>query len=46
VAAARDADVLVMARSGLEAGPKSIGHPARFVVDHAPCEVLLVWPRR
>ncbi len=23
-------------------GPKSIGHIARFVVDHAPCPVLLV----
>lgn len=23
-------------------GPKSIGHTARFVVDHAPCPVLLV----
>jgi nucleotide-binding universal stress UspA family protein len=25
-------------------GPKSIGHVARFVVDHAPCPVLLVRP--
>ena len=23
-------------------GPKSVGHVARFVVDHAPCPVLLV----
>ena len=23
-------------------GPKSLGHVARFVVDHAPCPVLLV----
>lgn len=23
-------------------GPPSIGHTARFVVDHAPCDVLLV----
>ena len=23
-------------------GPKSLGHIARFVVDHAPCPVLLV----
>jgi nucleotide-binding universal stress UspA family protein len=23
-------------------GPKSIGHVARFVVDHAPCPVLLL----
>src|SRR5712675_257317 len=25
-------------------GPKSVGHVARFVVDHAPCPVLLVRP--
>jgi nucleotide-binding universal stress UspA family protein len=25
-------------------GPKSIGHVARFVLDHAPCPVLLVRP--
>jgi nucleotide-binding universal stress UspA family protein len=25
-------------------GPKSVGHIARFVVDHAPCPVLLVRP--
>lgn len=25
-------------------GPKSLGKPARFVVDHAACPVLLVWP--
>ena len=23
-------------------GPKSVGHVARFVIDHAPCPVLLV----
>lgn len=23
-------------------GPKSVGHVARFVLDHAPCPVLLV----
>jgi nucleotide-binding universal stress UspA family protein len=23
-------------------GPKSVGHTARFVVDHAPCPVLLI----
>ena len=27
-------------------GPKSIGHVARFVLDHAPCPVLLVRQRR
>jgi nucleotide-binding universal stress UspA family protein len=25
-------------------GPRSLGHVARFVVDHAPCPVLLVRP--
>src|SRR3984893_4255572 len=25
-------------------GPKSVGHVGRFVVDHAPCPVLLVRP--
>jgi nucleotide-binding universal stress UspA family protein len=44
LAAARDADLLVMSRSALEPGPRSIGHPARFVLDHAPCQILLVWP--
>jgi hypothetical protein len=34
---ARDGD-----RSRL--GPHSLGHATRFVVDHAPCSVLLVWP--
>jgi nucleotide-binding universal stress UspA family protein len=39
------ADLLVLARDGeprLE--PKSLGPRTRFVLDHAPCEVLLVWP--
>jgi len=25
-------------------GPKSLGKTTRFVVDHAACPVLLVWP--
>jgi nucleotide-binding universal stress UspA family protein len=25
-------------------GPRSLGPTARYVVDHAPCAVLLVWP--
>jgi nucleotide-binding universal stress UspA family protein len=25
-----------------KSGPPSVGHTARFVVDHAPCDVLLV----
>jgi nucleotide-binding universal stress UspA family protein len=44
VAAAGGADVLVVARATLDPGPRSLGHGARFVVDHAPCRVLLVWP--
>jgi hypothetical protein len=42
--AARDADLLIVARSSRHIGPKSIRHPQRFVVDHAPCPLLLVWP--
>ncbi len=30
---------------GPSIGPKSVGHTARFVVDHAPCPVLLVRKR-
>jgi nucleotide-binding universal stress UspA family protein len=46
VAAADGADLLILARDGDRArlGPKSLGPAARFVVDHAPCPVLLVWP--
>ncbi len=44
VQAARGADLLILARQGAEAGPRSLGKPARFVVDHAACPVLLVWP--
>lgn len=44
--AAVDADVVVLyprppARQG-PPGPHSLGHAARFIVDHAPCAVLLV----
>ncbi len=42
--AARDASLLILAREGGAAGPKSLGRAARFVVDHATCPVLLVWP--
>jgi nucleotide-binding universal stress UspA family protein len=41
---ARGADLLILARLGAEAGPRSLGKAARFVVDHAACPVLLVWP--
>lgn len=46
VTAAQDTDVLVVARDGDRSrlGPRSLGREARFVVDHAPCTVLLVWP--
>ena len=46
IGAAGGADLLVMARDGDRSrlGPKSIGPHARFVIDHAPCQVLLVWP--
>lgn len=41
-----DFDLLVLARDGKpQREPKSIGHDARFVVDHAGCAVLLVWPQ-
>ena len=41
-----DADLLVLARDGdlRRLGPHSLGSAARFVVDHAPCATLLVWP--
>jgi Na+/H+ antiporter NhaD/arsenite permease-like protein len=39
VVPARDGD-----RSRL--GPHSLGPATRFVVDHAPCAVLLTWPAR
>ena len=40
-----DADLLILARDGeLRLGPKSLGPRSRFVLDHAPCQVLLVWP--
>jgi len=40
--------VLVCSRAADQAehdiGPKSVGHVARFVLDHAPCPVLLLRP--
>lgn len=42
-----DADLLVLARDGEERlGPKSFGRETRFVTDHAPCAVMVVWPGR
>ena len=45
-AVAHDVDLLVAARDGDRSrlGPHSLGPATRFVVDHAPCAVLLVWP--
>ena len=46
VAACANVDLLVLARDGDRSrlGPRSLGHHTRFVVDHAPCQILLVWP--
>jgi nucleotide-binding universal stress UspA family protein len=46
VAAADGASLLIVARDGDRSrlGPKSLGKEVRFVVDHAPCPVLLIWP--
>jgi nucleotide-binding universal stress UspA family protein len=46
VAAADTADLLVLARDQGHAhrGPRSLGPTVRYVVDHAPCAVLLIWP--
>lgn len=46
VNAAAGAGLLIMARDGDQTrlGPRSLGKAARFVIDHAPCPVLLVWP--
>lgn len=46
VAASARADLLIVARDGDRSrlGPKSLGRATRFVVDHAACPVLLVWP--
>lgn len=46
VAAAEGADLLVLTRDGDRGhlGPRSLAPASRFVVDHAPCPVLLVWP--
>ena len=44
--AAVDADLLIVARDGDQShlGPRSLGKESRFAVDHAPCQVLVVWP--
>jgi nucleotide-binding universal stress UspA family protein len=41
-----NAELLVLARDGrLRPAPDSLGPRTRFVLDHAPCQVLLVWPQ-
>jgi nucleotide-binding universal stress UspA family protein len=43
IAALEGADLLVLGRDGeRRPGPKSLSPRTRFVVDHAPCRVLLV----
>jgi hypothetical protein len=44
VEAAAGFDLLILSRTNLRAGPHSLGHATRFVVDHAPSRILLVWP--
>jgi nucleotide-binding universal stress UspA family protein len=48
VAACEGADLLIVARDGdlHRVGPRSLAPPTRFVVDHAPCAVLLIWPQQ
>ena len=45
-AAAAGVDLLIVARDGdrTRLGPRSIGRATRFVIDHAPCTVAVVWP--
>ncbi|HST84699.1 MAG TPA: hypothetical protein VLL08_23375 [Kineosporiaceae bacterium] len=46
VAACADTDLLILARDGDKhrLGPRSLGRATRFVLDHAPCQILLLWP--
>jgi nucleotide-binding universal stress UspA family protein len=46
VQAADGASLLICARDGDRSrlGPRSLAPATRFVVDHASCPVLLVWP--
>jgi nucleotide-binding universal stress UspA family protein len=46
VSAAEGIDILILARDGdrERLGPRSLGPATRFVIDHAPCQVLLIWP--
>jgi hypothetical protein len=46
VAAAETIDLLAFARDKdhTHPGPHSLGPTGRYVLDHAPCAVLLIWP--
>lgn len=46
LAAAQGAELLILARDGdrTRLGPKSISLASQFILDHAPTQVLLVWP--
>ncbi|RMB61970.1 universal stress protein [Tessaracoccus antarcticus] len=46
VAEAAGKDLLILARDGdrRRLGPRSLAPATRFVLDHAPCTTLLVWP--
>jgi nucleotide-binding universal stress UspA family protein len=45
VRASADVGLLVLARDGEpRLGPRSLGRHTRFVVDHAACPVLVLWP--
>lgn len=48
VAACEGAALLVCARDGDRSrlGPKSLSRHTRFVIDHTPCAVLLIWPEQ
>ena len=44
--AAGAVDLLILARDGDQSrlGPRSLGKQTRFIIDHAPCTVELLWP--
>ena len=45
VTASASAGLLIVARDGDQRpGPHSLGRAGRFIVDHAICPVLVVWP--
>lgn len=45
---AQHVQLLVLARDGdlSRLGPSSLGQHTRFVIDHAPCKVEVVWPEQ